>query len=37
VFFSSAKATRELGYLPTPHHAALRAALDWFGGEGYLR
>jgi dihydroflavonol-4-reductase len=37
MFFSSAKATRELGYLPTPHLAALRAALDWFGGEGYLK
>jgi dihydroflavonol-4-reductase len=33
MFFSSAKATRELGYLPTPH----LAALSWFGGEGYLK
>jgi dihydroflavonol-4-reductase len=37
MFFSSAKATRELGYRPTPHLGALRAALDWFSGEGYLK
>jgi dihydroflavonol-4-reductase len=37
MFFSSAKARRELGYRPTPHLAALRAALDWFSGEGYLK
>jgi dihydroflavonol-4-reductase len=36
MFFSSAKAERELGYRPTPHLAALRAALDWFSREGYL-
>jgi dihydroflavonol-4-reductase len=37
MFFSSAKAKRQLGYRPTPHLAALRAALDWFNGEGYLK
>ena len=37
MFFSSAKAERELGYRPTPHLAALRAALDWFSREGYLK
>jgi len=37
MFFSSAKAERELGYRPGPHQAALRAALDWFGREGYLK
>jgi dihydroflavonol-4-reductase len=37
MFFSSAKAQRELGYAPGPHLPALRAALDWFGCEGYLR
>jgi dihydroflavonol-4-reductase len=36
MFFSSSKAERELGYRPGPHGAALRAALDWFGREGYL-
>ncbi len=37
MFFSSAKAERELGYRPGPHLAALQAALEWFGREGYLR
>jgi dihydroflavonol-4-reductase len=36
MFFSSKKATRELGYRPGPYQPALRAALDWFGREGYL-
>jgi dihydroflavonol-4-reductase len=36
MFFSSAKAGRELGYRPRPHAAALQAALDWFGRAGYL-
>jgi dihydroflavonol-4-reductase len=36
MFFSSAKAQRELGYAPGPHMAGLQAALDWFGREGYL-
>lgn len=37
MFFSSARAGRELGYRPRPHTHALRAALDWFGRAGYLR
>jgi dihydroflavonol-4-reductase len=37
MFFSSAKAECELGYRPGPHLPALRAALDWFGREGYLK
>jgi dihydroflavonol-4-reductase len=37
MFFSSAKAERELSYRPGPHLPALRAALDWFGREGYLK
>jgi dihydroflavonol-4-reductase len=37
MFFSSAKAERELGYRPGPHLPALRAALDWFAREGYLK
>ena len=36
MFFSSAKAGRELGYRPRPHDAALKSALDWFGRAGYL-
>lgn len=36
MFFSSAKAERELGYRPGPHLAALSAALEWFGRAGYL-
>jgi dihydroflavonol-4-reductase len=36
MFFSSAKAQRELGYTPGPHRAALEAALAWFGSNGYL-
>jgi dihydroflavonol-4-reductase len=36
MFFTSAKAERELGYRPRPHGAALAAALDWFGQAGYL-
>jgi dihydroflavonol-4-reductase len=37
MFFSSAKARRELGYRPAPHLAALRAALDWFSDQGYMK
>jgi dihydroflavonol-4-reductase len=37
MFFSSAKAERELGYCPTSHLGALRRALDWFKREGYVR
>jgi dihydroflavonol-4-reductase len=37
MFFSSAKAGRELGYRPGPYQPALRAALDWFDREGYLK
>jgi dihydroflavonol-4-reductase len=36
MYFSSAKAQRELGYSPGPHLPALRTALDWFRQEGYL-
>jgi len=37
MFFSCAKAERELGYRPRSYSGALRAALDWFGDAGYLR
>jgi dihydroflavonol-4-reductase len=36
MFFSSAKAERELGYRPGPYVAGVRAAVAWFGREGYL-
>jgi dihydroflavonol-4-reductase len=36
MFFSSDKAVRELGYRPGPYVAGVRAAVAWFGREGYL-
>ncbi len=36
MFFSSAKAERELGYTARPWREAVADALDWFGFEGYL-
>ncbi|MGA7711677.1 MAG: hopanoid-associated sugar epimerase [Rhizomicrobium sp.] len=36
MFFSSAKAQRELGYSARPYCQALSDALDWFGKAGYL-
>jgi dihydroflavonol-4-reductase len=36
MFFSSAKAQRELGYRARPYTDGLRDALDWFRGAGYL-
>jgi dihydroflavonol-4-reductase len=36
MFFSSDKAERELGYQPGPYVAGVRAAVAWFGREGYL-
>lgn len=37
MFYSSAKAERELGYRARPAEQALRDALDWFSEHGYLR
>jgi dihydroflavonol-4-reductase len=37
MFFSSAKAERELGYTARPYREALRDALDWFRQAGYLK
>lgn len=37
MFFSSAKAERELGYQARPWTEGLREAVDWFRGAGYLR
>jgi dihydroflavonol-4-reductase len=37
MFFSSAKAARELGYGARPHQAALHDALNWFRQAGYVK
>ncbi|WP_454726567.1 MULTISPECIES: hopanoid-associated sugar epimerase [Cupriavidus] len=37
MFFSSDKARRVLGYQARPYQEALREALEWFRGAGYLR
>jgi dihydroflavonol-4-reductase len=37
MYFSSAKAERELGYSARPYEEALRDAIAWFDAHGYLR
>jgi dihydroflavonol-4-reductase len=37
MFFSSAKAERELAYRPRPYKQGLADALAWFGALGYLK
>ncbi|HVZ92120.1 MAG TPA: hopanoid-associated sugar epimerase [Rhizomicrobium sp.] len=37
MFFSSAKAERELGYRARPYREAISDALGWFRGAGYLQ
>jgi dihydroflavonol-4-reductase len=37
MFFTSAKAQRELGFRARPHVEGLRDALDWFRNAGYLK
>ncbi len=37
MFFSSAKARRDLGYTTRPSMDGLKDAFDWFAGAGYLR
>lgn len=37
MFFTSAKAERELGYRARPYVEALQDALAWFGDAGYLK
>jgi dihydroflavonol-4-reductase len=37
MFFSSAKAARELGFRARPYGDGLRDAVDWFRGAGYLQ
>ncbi|WP_407175006.1 hopanoid-associated sugar epimerase [Bradyrhizobium sp. STM 3562] len=36
MFFTSAKAERELGYMARPYASALRDAVGWFDKHGYL-
>ena len=36
MYFSSAKARRDLGYGPRPAREALADAIAWFGENGYL-
>jgi dihydroflavonol-4-reductase len=37
MFFSSAKATRALGYRARPYREGLADAMEWFGNHGYLQ
>jgi len=37
MYFSSAKAVRELGYAPRPARDAIADAIGWFRANGYLR
>lgn len=37
MFYTSAKAERELGYAARPYGEALRDALDWFRAQGMIR
>jgi dihydroflavonol-4-reductase len=37
MYFSSAKAVRELGYAPRPARDAIADAVQWFRANGYLR
>ena len=37
MFFSSAKAERELGYSARPHVEALAEAIDWFRNAGMVK
>lgn len=37
MFFSSAKAERELGYMARPYAEGIADALAWFRAHGYLK
>jgi dihydroflavonol-4-reductase len=37
MYFSSAKAERELGYQARHYSQALHDAIDWFSAHGYLK
>jgi dihydroflavonol-4-reductase len=36
MYYDTSKARRELGYAPGPIDGAIRAAIDWFAGNGYV-
>ena len=36
MFFTIAKARRELGYAPRPAEDGIRDAIEWFRANGYL-
>jgi dihydroflavonol-4-reductase len=37
MFYSSAKAERDLGYAARPYLEGIADALDWFRARGYVR
>ena len=37
MFFSSSRASAELGYAPRPSRQAIADAVAWFAANGYLR
>jgi dihydroflavonol-4-reductase len=37
MYFTSEKASRELGYKPRPAREAIADAVSWFQTNGYLR
>jgi len=37
MFFTAAKAKRDLGFRPRPYRTALQDAIDWFAAAGYLK
>ena len=37
MFFTSAKATRDLGFVARPYGEGLRDAVDWFRGAGHIK
>jgi dihydroflavonol-4-reductase len=37
MYFTSEKASRELGYAPRPARDAIADAVGWFEANGYLR
>jgi dihydroflavonol-4-reductase len=37
MYFSTAKAMRELGYRPRPASEAIADAVAWFAANGYLK
>jgi dihydroflavonol-4-reductase len=37
MYFTSEKASRELGYAPRPAREAIADAVSWFEAQGYLK